>query len=523
MQMKTFQQYIFLMVGTVAMLFAACSDYKDELAGNASGPHTYVMNLDGEVDDYEGITRGGDFSWPDGAKVFILFDTKSAVIPGEAVYSLDQETWTVTTTRTLPADQDGFCRVSYFKDGSLLSGNVSLTSSTASYQAEDGTYQVFSDDNLVVVNASLKPITARLRLTGEAGRSFAIGGMKFYSLYNVADGTLTETKEKISGKLDANGSSDFFYVTFADTTRRMVVDADGKMAFARQFSSQDVLAIGGSGYLTLPTVANPGSWQIVNADNLENMTLPEVSATELVTVDYKSASLKATATSGNGTVSEAGFVYSTSAHPTTSGNKAKSASVTSLAATIDVAGETTYYVRAYAINELGTSYGEEVSFTTPRFTLNDAVIQSCSENLEFKITDCVISGNTVTYGFSVTNVSSSSVNLQLSGSYYNSYAYDDQGNYYQTGIECSFSNQEFSQYSSSLTLPVGIMTKGRIRIKDVATDAASFPIVVLKTNQSSSLSFSNLAILGRTAVALPEPSVTCQVTSCADGLWTSPS
>ena len=131
---------------------------------------------------------------------------------------------------------------------------------------------------------------------------------------------------------------------------------------------------------------------------------------------------------------------------------------------------------------------------------------------------CKVSGSYTTIEFRVKNEGSKPINLQLSGSYYDSYAYDDQGNYYQTGIECSFSNQEFSQYSSGLTLPAGIMTKGRIRIKDVATDAASFPIVVLKTNQSSSLSFSNLAIMGRTAVALPEPSVTCQVTSCADGL-----
>jgi hypothetical protein len=72
------------------------------------------------------------------------------------------------------------------------------------------------------------------------------------------------------------------------------------------------------------------------------------------------------AVDGGAIVTERGVCWSTSSNPTTSGSK-----------TIDGAGggtfisnltgltfNTTYYVRAYATNSLGTGYGNEVSFTT---------------------------------------------------------------------------------------------------------------------------------------------------------------
>jgi len=70
---------------------------------------------------------------------------------------------------------------------------------------------------------------------------------------------------------------------------------------------------------------------------------------------------------GGAAVTERGFVYSTTANPTTAKTKVASgtgkgefsSSVTNL-----VKG-TTYYIRSYAINSKGTSYGIESSFTTP--------------------------------------------------------------------------------------------------------------------------------------------------------------
>ena len=70
--------------------------------------------------------------------------------------------------------------------------------------------------------------------------------------------------------------------------------------------------------------------------------------------------------SGNATVTERGICWSTNHDPTTSDNHANSGTGLGLY-TINITGltaNTTYYVRAFAINSVGTAYGNEVSFTT---------------------------------------------------------------------------------------------------------------------------------------------------------------
>ena len=69
---------------------------------------------------------------------------------------------------------------------------------------------------------------------------------------------------------------------------------------------------------------------------------------------------------GNATVTERGVCYSTSQNPTTSSSKLSMGSGTG-AFSNSVSGlsaNTTYYIRAYAINNQGTTYGTQVSVTT---------------------------------------------------------------------------------------------------------------------------------------------------------------
>ncbi|MBV5313661.1 MAG: DUF1566 domain-containing protein [Prolixibacteraceae bacterium] len=75
---------------------------------------------------------------------------------------------------------------------------------------------------------------------------------------------------------------------------------------------------------------------------------------------------------GNATVTERGVCYSTSTNPTTSNSKLAIGAGTGSFSN-PIAGlipNTTYYVKAYAINSQGTAYGNEVSFkTSPALSL----------------------------------------------------------------------------------------------------------------------------------------------------------
>ena len=94
--------------------------------------------------------------------------------------------------------------------------------------------------------------------------------------------------------------------------------------------------------------------------------LATLSAVTAAGVTYKSATFAASVTSdGHGTLTDAGFVYSTSRNPTINDSKLSCGAKTDLtASTSTLNPETTYYVRAYATNEKGTAYGVELAFTT---------------------------------------------------------------------------------------------------------------------------------------------------------------
>ena len=97
------------------------------------------------------------------------------------------------------------------------------------------------------------------------------------------------------------------------------------------------------------------------------LSLPTVSTSAVLSITGNGAVLGGNVTSdGNATVTERGIVYSTSANPTTSDTKVSLGTGTgSFSGTVaSMASGTSYYVRAYAINSVGTSYGTAINFTT---------------------------------------------------------------------------------------------------------------------------------------------------------------
>ena len=100
--------------------------------------------------------------------------------------------------------------------------------------------------------------------------------------------------------------------------------------------------------------------------------LPTVSTSSATNISYTSATVGGNITSdGGANVTERGVVYSTSQNPTTSNTKITSGTGTgSFTCSItNLQDDITYYVRAYAVNRKGTSYGEQKSFTTKAYAL----------------------------------------------------------------------------------------------------------------------------------------------------------
>jgi uncharacterized protein (TIGR02145 family) len=95
--------------------------------------------------------------------------------------------------------------------------------------------------------------------------------------------------------------------------------------------------------------------------------LPTVSTITANNLTSTSATCGGNVTSdGGATVTARGVCWSTSQNPTISGNHTTNGSGTGsfTSSLTGLSANTTYYVRAYATNSVGTAYGNEVSFTT---------------------------------------------------------------------------------------------------------------------------------------------------------------
>ena len=126
--------------------------------------------------------------------------------------------------------------------------------------------------------------------------------------------------------------------------------------------------------------------------------LPTVTTSSATDISYTSATVGGNVTNdGGATVTERGVVYSTSQNPTTSNTKITSGTGTGLF-TCDITNlqeGTIYYVRAYAINKKGTSYGEQKSFTTKAYAV-PTVTTSSATNVSY--TSATVGGNVTSDG-----------------------------------------------------------------------------------------------------------------------------
>lgn len=149
-----------------------------------------------------------------------------------------------------------------------------------------------------------------------------------------------------------------------------------------------------------------GKTEVVNNDNkasnFEIVEEVEISLAEVQT-DAISNITETTVTGGgniikdNGSpVTERGVVYSKSSNPTTSNTRVISGSGTGsfIVSLSSLQSNTKYYARAYAINEAGTAYGNEVSFTTKEKETQQTQNPSNSINISM----VYVSGGTFTMG-----------------------------------------------------------------------------------------------------------------------------
>ncbi|GAB1856251.1 hypothetical protein MHTCC0001_10860 [Flavobacteriaceae bacterium MHTCC 0001] len=154
-------------------------------------------------------------------------------------------------------------------------------------------------------------------------------------------------------------------------------------------------------------LSNTGIYEYIAIDAFEwgavNFNAPTLTTADISVFDHESATLGGEVTdNGCVNVTERGVVYNTTGTPTTSDTKVQIGSGEGMFSQ-SVSGlnsETLYYVRSYAINSEGTSYGTVKTFTTsslvaPTITFND--ITKTYGDSDFTLNATSNSSGTITY------------------------------------------------------------------------------------------------------------------------------
>jgi hypothetical protein len=131
----------------------------------------------------------------------------------------------------------------------------------------------------------------------------------------------------------------------------------------------DMLYWNGTTWTMVP-VGKPGQFLQLTASNIPSWTGASFT---IISTTAVSSLTSTTATSGGtisddggGSITSCGVCWSTSANPTIAGNRTTDVPVTGVfsSSITGLTPATTYYVRSYATNSAGTSYGNEISFIT---------------------------------------------------------------------------------------------------------------------------------------------------------------
>jgi uncharacterized protein (TIGR02145 family) len=129
------------------------------------------------------------------------------------------------------------------------------------------------------------------------------------------------------------------------------------------------------------------------------LTAPSIITTSVSMITTTTAEAEGNVTSSGGTtITDIGFCWSTSPNPAISSNK--TSNVTGIYAfTGSITGlmaDTKYYIRAYATNSAGTSYGNEVAFTTSQIIKSTTIPTLTTADVTSITSTSAISGGNIT-------------------------------------------------------------------------------------------------------------------------------
>ena len=360
---KLFLKYMF-MAFAAGILLVACKDTDAPMSPSVT--RTYRMHLDVSLSTYDGATtRATAYSFQDKDQLHVRFVQGETSIHGTAVYDASKDEWAITPSSALQETDESTCQLAFFlAAGSTTASAVTLTQQTRIYTDAIATYQL--TDDLLTIQGQLSPALGRIRFRGSAGQKCTVTGLAFASSFDLKKHTFSLSPSKFTATCGADGYTPYYYGDFADAEKRQLTFEQSAESGLRRTFGAGVLQAGTSGYVTIPTTDSHDGWTLVNLGSGGEITFATVGKPTASNIRSSRATLAAQVTSaGGGQLSATGFVIATHSSPTRVDRTLDCGTSTNPETSVSgLTPETTYYVRAFAVNEAGITYSEEISFKT---------------------------------------------------------------------------------------------------------------------------------------------------------------
>lgn len=332
--------------------------------------------LDVSLKNFQGEeTRAEVHNWGNGDRIFFrLSDSESSVVTVRAVYDGEESEWKLSYEGQFPIGEYSGTAVFIDGDTQEWSDGITFDSSTAIYR--DVNVSCVKSASVIKVTALLRPMVGRLRFHGPESAQFAVSGIIHNYKMSFPNLDFLTTETPVECDIEEDGFSKYIYGSQPDVSRFVNVAYDNQLYSVSL--RQRILDPGVSGYLELPTINSHSGWEVTI------LSIPELGSLNAYDIGVSYVTLSSSiVSSGNGTVTECGFCYSRSDNPTVNDAKINCGKPSggSFAKTITGLEEnTSYHVRAYAINESGVAYSEEKIVNT--LAIEPAVLSATTIKVE---------------------------------------------------------------------------------------------------------------------------------------------
>lgn len=205
--------------------------------------------------------------------------------------------------------------------------------------------------------------------TNESGKTLTVKANKAGDISTLEAIEITQNSALIRGSVNREltySEKGFYYGTDINATNKQTVGGYGIGEYSFNLTNlQEQQTYYYKAYMKVNGETIYGELMSFKTNDKKNT--PTVTTTQVYNIKETSASCGGNVTSdGGAAVTAKGVCWSLSQNPTINDNKTNNGSGTG-SFTSNITGltnSTTYYVRAYATNSEGTSYGEQQSFTT---------------------------------------------------------------------------------------------------------------------------------------------------------------